>query len=115
MAIQLQNSGQIESKKIQIFQFTDNGFLLDTCDTIVNLLKYRSSSLYDLLPFLKRYYRVIKGLEEGEVKQFKGIRLDFNEKNHLLNVAFSRYNGQLTCMLEAVSYTHLTLPTICSV
>jgi len=101
MAAPIINSSVVSNKSTQVFIFTENGFLLDSCDSLFDLTKHRSQSLFELLPFIKRYAHTFKDLGNNDVKQFKGVSLEFDETYFLVDVVFFKNTGSLVCVVES--------------
>ena len=77
---------------------------------------YNAEELVLRIKNLLRRAEKYKG--DGSIISIKGLSIDINKREVQINkkpisLTFSEY--QILIMLVAVSYTHLTLPTICSV
>lgn len=101
MAAPILNNSVASTKSTQVFIFTENGFLLDSCDSLFDLTKHRSQSLFELLPFVKRYTHIFKDLGGSNIKQFKNISLEFDDAHFLLDVVFFKESGNLICVVES--------------
>ena len=67
------------------------------------------SLLYTMLPTCKIY------LDEDDADEDDEVEAQVEQETALLVFLTIEYVGSRKGMLEPVSYTHLTLPTICSV
>ena len=81
-------------------------------------LKQKGNSFYDIDSTQKN--QVYNGLESRTYKTKRAVKstrsLVLIYKNKLINALFHSSSGGMTeNSQDAVSYTHLTLPTICSV
>ena len=92
------------SGKLQAIVFTENGFLLESCHTLINLRPHKNESLYNVLPFLKRFKHFYPNITEGALKQFRGIEFTWKEQFFVLDVSIMRQNSQLICVMEDVSH-----------
>ncbi len=89
--------------RLQVIAFTANGFLLDSCHTLIDLRENNSQSLFHILPFLKRYSHVYKDLNVGQSRRFDGIELDFSGRQYILDISFIKNEQSLVCVMEDVT------------
>lgn len=89
--------------RIQVIIFTDNGFLLDTCNTLFDLSNQNHQSLFEYFPFLKNYTHLFKILSETKPKKFTGIEYKSDNQDFILDISLMKKEGQLACIIEDVS------------
>lgn len=55
---------EFNPRPVQVIAFTPNGFLVESCNTFVDMEKHRSESLFKVLPFLEDHHRFINNLTD---------------------------------------------------
>ncbi len=92
------------ARRLQAIVFTNNGFLLDSCHTLIDLRSHKSQSLFTILPFLNQFKHFFNNLEEDTVKQFSRVELEWEKYVYTLDISIMRKNGQLVCVMEDMRF-----------
>ncbi|MEZ4885507.1 MAG: hypothetical protein R3E32_12315 [Chitinophagales bacterium] len=91
MSLLIQKTAYL-SDKVQVVLFSNEGILIDTCNTLLNILSLKNKSLWDTFPMLESIESVLSILriEDGEM-YFPRVELLFNDKNWLFDFIFYRH------------------------
>jgi len=92
------------ANRLQAIVFTSNGFLLDSCNTLIDLSNYKSVSLFKVLPFLNQFKHFFGSLEEDVAKQFSRVELEWEKYVYMLDISIMRKNGKLVCVMEDMRF-----------
>lgn len=77
---------------IQIVLFSNEGILLDTCNTLLDIQILKNKSLWEQFPMLESIHPVLSSLKiEDKEMYFPRVELDFNSKNWLFDFTFYRH------------------------
>jgi len=89
--------------------FTENGFLLESCDTLFSTKEERSKSLYEAIPFIGRQISVLRNLQGSVVKRFTQINFDFRDRKWIADFSFGREGKNFFCVIEDFSDLYTAL------
>jgi len=84
------------SNKVQIVLFSNEGILLDTCNTLLDILPLKDQSLWEAFPMLESIEVMLASLKiENEEMYFPRVELTFNDKHWLFDFTFYRHPKQV--------------------
>ena len=80
------------SNKVQIVLFSNEGILLDTCNTLLDILSLKNKSLWSAFPMIESIEGVLSALSvKDEEMYFPRVEMAFENRNWLFDFTFYRH------------------------
>ena len=96
-----QIKSQFHPAIVQVITFTTNGFLVDTCNTYLNLEAHRHESMFKLLPFLDDHARFIRNLSDQSQPRITGcMAIDLDGQHITASATIFMREGMAVCVLD---------------
>ncbi len=86
--------------RLQAIVFTENGFLLESCDTLFSLQEKRNTSIFEIFPFFRRQIPLLRRLNKGVIKRFTQVDIDYDSKNWVVDFSFGKEGNNFFCVVE---------------
>ncbi|MGB1243018.1 MAG: hypothetical protein ACPG49_10885 [Chitinophagales bacterium] len=94
MSILIQKTAYLSSKA-QIVLFSNEGILLDTCNTLLDIIPLKNQNLWEVFPMLESIEVMLSSLQiENEEMYFPRVELTFKDKHWLFDFTFYRHSEQ---------------------
>ncbi len=102
--------------KAQIVLFNENGILIDTCNTLINMVGDKKQSVFDNFPFLEGIKAGLQKLsyEDGDL-YFPRVEVSFQNKDWVFDFTFRRSKDDLSTivwMIQDLTDQYMYLLTV---
>lgn len=102
--------------KAQIVLFNEKGFLIDTCDTLINVSKGQHEPIFEAFPFLEGIKMSLLSLkpEDGDL-YFPRVEVSFQDKDWVFDFVFRRSKEDISTivwMIQDLTDQYMYLLTV---
>lgn len=104
----------LQEEKCQVIFFDKDGYLIDTCDTLMPLSRYKNSFTRIPLPIIDNIQDVLKEIPEKEQLVFPRVEVEFaDHSTQILDFILTKYHNEqgvyFVCVIRdyVVRYHHL--------
>lgn len=88
------------NKKHQFILLDNNGLILESSNTIINLSEKYQKSIFEIIPFFESLKDQIKSINKGESLAYNCINMSLDENRKIYDIQFSKSETYITCILE---------------